>query len=129
MKRAHSGDQVIDLDEICRSLGSRGHDHPWHVKRMAERVRDALEARVVDHPGRTFVVRSLPNPADRQAVAERLGADVVVLAVPAEQAIERARADSRPEWTERAIHDWWSHYGPSPLDTTFDLTGGTGGSP
>lgn len=110
-------------------MGSRGHDHPWHVKRMAERVRDALESQAADHPGRTFVVRSLPNPADRRAVAERLGADVVVLAVPAEEAIGRARADDRPEWTEQAIRDWWGHYESSPLDTTFDVTGGASGFP
>jgi hypothetical protein len=119
---------VIDLDEICRSLGSHGHDHPWHVKRMAERIRDDLEAKAAEHPGRTFVVRSLPNASDRAAVAERLGAEVVVLAVPADEAVDRAHSDGRPSWTEQAIRDWWGHYEPSPLDTTFDLTGGDSGS-
>ena len=119
------GDQVIDLDELCRTLGSRGHDHPWHIKRMAERVREELETKAPEYAGRTFVIRSLPNAADRAAVAERLGADVIVLAVPAEEAIQRARDDGRPEWTERAIHDWWRHYEPSPLDT--ELTRGDAG--
>jgi hypothetical protein len=53
-------------------------------------------------------------------VAKRLGADVVVLAVPAEEAIERARADGRPDWTEQAIRDWWERYEPSPADMTPD---------
>ena len=116
---------MIDLDEICRSLGSHGHDHPWHVKRMAERIRDALEAQAGDRPGRTFVVRSLPNPSDRQAVADRLGADVVVLAIPPDEAVARAHADARPAWTEQAIHDWWSRYRPSATDT--ELTAGDAG--
>lgn len=121
--RAGPNDRVIDLDEIAQSFGSRGHDHPWHVKRLAERVRDSLERHAADHDGRTFVVRSLPDPADRQAVAKRLGADVVVLAVPAETAIERAHTDARPDWTEQAIRDWWSHYQPAPHEQT--LTGET----
>lgn len=116
--RAGPGDQVIDLDEICRSLGSRStHDHPRHIKRMAERVRQSLEDHASDHPGQTFVIRTLPRATDRAAAAERLGARVVVLATPADEAIGRARADGRPEWTEQAIRQWWENYEPSPLDT------------
>ena len=54
---------------------------------------------------------------DRQAVAERLDARVVMLAVDPEQAIARAREDGRPAWTEQAIRDWWERYRPSPVDT------------
>lgn len=79
-------------------------------------MRRSLEDQAKHHPGRTFVIRSLADPADRSAVAERLGARVVVFAVPAEQALERARADGRPNWTEQAIRSWWSRYRPSPMD-------------
>lgn len=117
--RAGPGDQVIDLDEICRSLGSRStHDHPQHIKRMAKQLRRSLEDQAAGGDGQTFVVRSLPNPADREAVARRLGARVVMLAVPADEAIDRARADGRPEWTDQAIRDWWDRYEPSPADET-----------
>lgn len=79
-------------------------------------MRRSLEDQAKTHPGRTFVIRSLADPADRVAVAERLGARVVMLAVPAEEALERARADDRPEWTERAIQSWWERYRPAPID-------------
>lgn len=115
--RAGTGDRVIDLDVICRSLGSRSsHDHPRHIKRMAERVRRSLEERAAETDGETYVIRCLPDPAARAATAERLGARVVVLAVPADEAIGRARADGRPEWTGQAIRDWWDRYEPSPVD-------------
>lgn len=117
--RAHArpGDRVVDFDEICRTLGSQSrYDHPPHVRALAKSMRRSLEEQ--DHPGRTFVTRSLPDPVDRAAVAERLGAHVVVLAVPADQAAQRARADDRPAWTATAIRSWWERYQPSPADDT-----------
>ncbi len=115
--RAGPGDQIIDLDAICRSLGSRSsHDHPRHIKRMAERVRRSLEDRADETDGETFVIRCLPNPVDREAVAKRLGARVVMLAVPADEVVGRAEVDGRPEWTSQAIRDWWDRYEPSPID-------------
>lgn len=115
--RAGPGARVIDLDAICRSLGSRSsHDHPRHIKRMAEQIRRSLEDRAAGGEGETFVIRCLPNPADREAAAKRLGARVVVLAVPEDEALARAVADGRPEWTSQAIRDWWDRYEPSPVD-------------
>jgi hypothetical protein len=108
---------VVDFDQLCRVLGSRSHhDHPAHVRAVAKSMRRSLEEAAVARPGRTFVIRSLADPADRAAVAERLGARVVMLATPADEAIARAHADDRPEWTERAIRSWWDRYQPSPVD-------------
>jgi predicted kinase len=116
-QQARPGDQVVDFDQLCRVLGSRSHhDHPAHVRAVAKSMRRSLEEAAVARPGRTFVIRSLADPADRAAVAERLGARVVMLATPADEAIARAHADDRPEWTERAIRSWWDRYQPSPID-------------
>lgn len=113
--RARPGDRIVDFDEICRTLGSRSrHDHPPQLRALAKSMRRSLEAQ--EHPGRTFVTRSLPDPADHAAVAQRLGARVVVLAVPADQATRRACADDRPAWTEDVIHDWWARYAPAAVD-------------
>jgi hypothetical protein len=107
----------VDFDQLCRALGSKArHDHPEHVRALAKSMRRSLEDQAKTHPGRTFVIRSLADPDDRAAVAERLGARVVMLAVPAKEALERARADDRPEWTERAIQSWWERYRPAPID-------------
>lgn len=115
--QAKPGDQVIDFDQLCRSLGSFArHDHPPHVRQLAKAMRRSLEDRASDHPGRTWVIRSLPRAEDRTAVAERLNARVVMHAVSTEEAIARARRDQRPAWTEQAIRGWWDNYQPSPID-------------
>lgn len=121
-RQASNGDRVIDFDQLCRSLGSRSHhDHPRHVREMAKAVRRSIEDKASEHPGRTWVIRSLPKASDRAAVAERLGARVVMLATPADEALERARYDNRPRWTESAIRDWWQAYEPLPADEVPDL--------
>lgn len=121
-QRAAPGDQVIDFDQLCRSLGSKArHDHPRSVRQMAKSIRRSIEDKTSEYPGRTWVIRSLPKASDRAAVAERLGARVVMLATPAAEAVERARNDNRPEWTESAIRDWWQAYEPLPADETPDL--------
>lgn len=113
------GDQVIDFDDLCRDLGSRSHhDHPKHVRALASSIRRSLEDQAKSRPGRTFVIRSLPDPGDRAEAAERLGARVVMFATPAEQAIGQANADGRPDWTEQAIRSWWDRYQPLPTDET-----------
>lgn len=116
-RQAQPGDRVVDFDQLCRTLGSSSrHNHPDHVRALAKSMRRSLEDTAKDHPGRTFVIRSLADPSDRVAVAERLGARVVMLATPADEAVARAHADERPEWTERAIRSWWDRYQPSPID-------------
>jgi predicted kinase len=116
-QHAGPGDQVIDFDAICRRLGSPSrYDHPPRIRALAKMVRSAMEQQATAHPGRTYVIRSLPDPEDRAAVAERLGARVVMLATPAEEAMRRAAADDRPAWTAAAIRSWWDRYRPSPAD-------------
>lgn len=117
--QAKRGDQVVDFDQICRSLGSRSHhDHPPQIRQMAKAMRRSIEDHAGEHAGRTFVIRTLPDPAQRAAVAERLGARVVMFAVPMEQSLRQARHDGRPAWTEQAIRSWYDRYEPSPVDTT-----------
>jgi 5-methylcytosine-specific restriction protein A len=120
-RQAKPGDQVIDFDQLCRSLGSKArHDHPRAVRQMAKAIRRSMENEAAQYPGRTWVIRSLPKASDRAAVAERLGARVVMLATPAERALDQARNDNRPEWTASAIRDWWQAYEPLPADETPD---------
>ena len=116
-EQARPGDQVVDFDELCRTLGSKSHhDHPPQVRALAKSMRRSLEQQATQRPGRTFVIRSLADPADRTAVAQRLGARVVMFAVPEQQALEQASRDERPGWTEQAIRSWWARYQPAALD-------------
>jgi 5-methylcytosine-specific restriction protein A len=116
-QHARPGDQILDFDSICRSLGSKAtHDHPPHVRALAMDVRRALEDRAAAMPRQTWVIRSLAEPDKRAAVAERLGAKVVVLATPLDETLARAAADNRPGWTEEAITSWWDRYQPADFD-------------
>lgn len=118
--------EVVDLDTIAAELGSGdGHDHPEPVRTAAlaetERRIDALT-------GDAVVIRSAPTVAERRALAERIGADhVIVLDVPAETAKARAAADDRPGWTAGAIDRWWSRYEPDG-DTRSEQTLSTPGA-
>jgi len=114
---AEHGAEVIDADAIAQEFGSvHGHDHPPQINSAALVEADR---RVDDAAGPLVVVRSAPTPAERQALAARIGADrVIVLDVPAETAKARAVADGRPWWTADAIDRWWADYQPSPGDET-----------
>lgn len=122
-ERAKPGDQIIDYDEIAQSLGSPDrHDHPEEIRKAARRAREAMEAEAAKRAGRTWVIRSLPDAADRQRVAEQLSASqVVVLATPEEECLRRAAADNRPDWTSEVITSWWRRY---TADTTETPTRG-----
>lgn len=116
------GDQVIDYDTIARQLGSTDdHDHPEDVRRATRMVRTWLEDRAAGHPGRTWVIRSLPDAAERRQVASRIGAGrVVVLDTPAEECLARAKAAGRPDWTTDAVAHWWRRYTPDPETSASD---------
>lgn len=115
-ENAADGDRVVDLDAICRRLGSPdGHNHPQQILERARLVRAAEETLVSRmQSGTAWVIRSLPEPGRRARVASALGAtDVVVLTTPAAEAKSRAAADRRPVWTGPVIDRWWTRYRPN----------------
>lgn len=115
-ERSAPGDRVVDLDAICRRLGSPARfNHPEHVRAQARRVREAEETLVSRmHTGTAWVIRTMPDPDRRARHATALGAtEVVVLATDAETAKARAADDERPAWTAGVIDRWWDRYRPS----------------
>ena len=107
-ERMQPGDLVVDYDDIARRLGSRrthGHDYRFHKKVEAVIAR-ALAALEQGKHDRAWVIRSLPNDADRQALARRIGAEVVVLDEPDEVLLARARQRGNPAPTVAAIRQW-----------------------
>lgn len=112
-EHAKPGDLVVDFDEIAHKLGSPSrHDHPPRVRNKVRLIRAMQESTAARHPGDAWIIRTLPDGADRRAVAQRLNARTVVLAPPVEDGLARARADGRPAWTAQAIRDWWDRYTP-----------------
>ncbi|WP_197012451.1 AAA family ATPase [Actinomadura viridis] len=115
-EHAASGDRVVDLDAICRRLGSPDpHNHPEHIRGRARRVRAAEETLVSRmQTGTAWVIRTMPEPERRTRHAAALGAtEVVVLATPLDEAKSRAADAGRPAWTGPVIDRWWDRYRPS----------------
>ena len=106
------GAEVVDFDLIAQELGSPStHDHTEQIRQKAgaefDRRLDALT-------GSAVVVRSAPTAQERSRIADRIGAEsVVVLDTPADEAKRRAKSDDRPSWTADAIDKWWSDYEPA----------------
>lgn len=115
-EHAAPGDRVIDLDAICRRLGSKDpHQHPQTILEQARRARAAEEALVARMTaGTAWVLRTMPEPDRRARHAAALGAtEVVVLTADPATAKARAQRDSRPAWTGAVIDRWWNRYRPS----------------
>jgi predicted kinase len=105
------GDVVICHDLIAQQLGSPvEHNHARIHRRRAEHVvksrMRAIAERSTDNETTTWIIRCLPNPRRRQALANLLGAEVVLLTPPLETLIERAATRTDQPATERAIRRW-----------------------
>lgn len=105
-QHAKPGDVILDYDEIARELGSPDPwDHPKDIGYAAEaEMQRRLAALPADRDA--WIVRCAPGP-ERDRLAATLGAEVVLLDVPAEEAKARAARDGRPPWTADAIDRWW----------------------
>lgn len=111
-KHAKPGDLVLDYDDIARELGS---PHPWdHPERIGRAAEREMRRRIAELPPDrdAWVIRCAPGP-EREALAAQIGAEVVVLDVPADEAKRRAVRDGRPAWTRAAIDRWWRNYQPT----------------
>lgn len=111
LQLAQPGDLVLDRDVLARQLGSRrGHMHSRYITRLAEqrmRTRLARLASTVDDVT-AYVVRCAPLAAQRERLAQQLGAEVQLLDPGIEECLRRARAAHRPAGTVRAIHQWYA---------------------
>jgi hypothetical protein len=112
-------DVVVDFDEVARRLGS---PVTWmHAPRYvdaAEREVARLMDRVAAMPtGQAWVIRCVPDPDERTALAGRLAADrTLVVKPPMMTAMVRAHGRPTPRLTKRAITQWYSRYAPAPGD-------------
>lgn len=108
-ERFKDGDFVVDFDEIRQT-------HPSLSLDELRVIRDSLEQVAKDFKGNAWVIRCVADAQKRTEVAERIGAEeVVVLETDAATAKERVKARGRnPEKNEQvfsAIDNWWSQYG------------------
>lgn len=104
------GDLVVDYDDIARRLGSpvsHGHDFKYH--RRVEHIisKMLLDIEIGIRP-RAWVIRSLPEPEAREALAKQLGATVHVVDAPDDLLMERANMRPNRSQTVAAIKEWRS---------------------
>jgi len=107
-QHAQPDDLVVDLDHLAQLLGSpRSHGHPRPIRHRAEawllELCDEVAAGM--HPS-AWIVRTLPDPAQRAEWAAWLNAQVVVLDAPDDVLIDRAQQRPWPGATIDAIR-WW----------------------
>lgn len=108
------GDLVVDYDDIAQRLGSpRSHNHhPKFYKRVEATIARALDGIRRGRHERAWVIRS--NLARAQALADDLGARLVVIDEPDAVLIERAAKRPDPSATIRGIREWRQAHGISP---------------
>jgi predicted kinase len=110
---------IVDRDDIAQRLGSpHPWNHPRHITTAAEREMQAQLDYIANTGDITaYVVRSLPDPVDREQLATRLGATVTLLDPGQRECERRARADHRPQWTYGAITNWYKRTQPTDRPT------------
>lgn len=103
-----AGGLLVCFDTIAADLGHRGPGRPrWSVAQAAEaRVQQLLDEISAGHHDGAIVIRTLPGRDRRDALAARLGADVVLLVPPREVLLERAAQRADPRQTIRDIDRW-----------------------
>ncbi len=110
---AQPGDTILDRDEISISLGhGTQYRRPRWANDQAEQAFRTKAAQIAAAKDITaYVVRTLPYPGQRQALADYLDAEVQVLDPGMEECIRRAQTDGRPSVTRQWIRQWYTKAG------------------
>ncbi len=122
--RAGAGDVVIDLDRIVAEVSGQPFTHDWDRfdwTAIAMRRRNGMLADLSRAKGgRAWFIVSAPAAEDRQWLADKLGAEAVVV-LPVPMAVCRARVLADPgrnaAATLRGVAQWWAEYQPRAGDT------------
>lgn len=112
---AEPGDVVLDYDDIARALGSPAlwrHPEPWRT--LAEHaLQDAVaHAYQTGDTATAYLLRTAPRATQRAALAQRWQATVYLLNPGERECKRRAKRDSRPSGTSRAVSDWYHWHRP-----------------
>lgn len=111
------GDLIIDMDSIWQCVsGCDRYVKPNRLKSVVFAVRDNLLESVKYRRGKwlnAYIIGGYPYQAERERLAESLGAREVFIDTDREECLSRLLAceDSRnkDEWT-KYINDWWLQY-------------------
>jgi 5-methylcytosine-specific restriction protein A len=125
-QRKRWGDLVVDVDGLFVALsgGLDWYEKPAGLLPYVLDARDSVIAHLArgdDDLGRAWIITSEADAVKRQALAQRLGASVVVLEVSASECLRRIatdarRADKVEQWRS-IVERWWSEYKPADGET------------
>ena len=94
-ERMEAGDVIVDIDDIWQQISGRPrYEKPNSIKPLVFATRDAQEEQVRMGAGtwrNAFIIRGLPLPMDRKRLAERMGAEIIMIDTPKEECLERLR--------------------------------------
>ena len=119
------GDVIVDVDALHAALtGQNGHYHHEHLTGFILSVRDAiygllLRASKADVPA-VWIIAGLPDRMERERVAARFNAKVVVFNLPLDACLDRIAHDpnrirSNLNWRS-IVQSWWNRFEPSEKD-------------
>lgn len=115
--QAGAGDIVIDLDDIGNEIApSRREYHDWdkrHLKQALYIRNRRIAALSKAKGGTAYLILTVPKREDRQWWIDKLNAQSVVMATPADVCIERLKEDGRAdEPLKNVVRQWWFEYNP-----------------
>lgn len=112
----NEGDLIIDMDNIWSCIsGCDRYVKPNRLKSVVFSVRDNLLESVRYRRGRwlnAYIIGGYPFRAERERLADQLGARLVHIDTPKEECIQRLNScEDRDisEWT-KYINDWWLQF-------------------
>ncbi len=128
-QRMREGELVVDVDALGVALsGQPTYHRPGALLPYVLAARDAVIGRLaMSRSGlRAWVIAGVPNPKERQRLAVKLKAQVIVLEVGVEECLRRIQHDERRsalvrEW-EVIVRDWWRAYRRQPGETVIEAT-------
>lgn len=108
-EHARPGDLIYDYDDVHRVLSGRApHDHDPAIRPFVLAARDGIYGELERRSEQAaWVITSTRRTSDLAKLRDRLGAEVILLAIEREEAHRRCDADQRPEAWHEYIDRWF----------------------
>ena len=112
------GDLVVDLDSIWQAVtGLPRYEKPARLRAVVFRIRDTLLDMVKHRAGKwvkAYIIGGYPNTAERERLAQDIGASLVFIDTTQEECLRRLADDEERDKDEWAgyITDWFEKYTP-----------------
>lgn len=112
LEQMSNNDIIVDLDMIYEMLtGQDGHEHSEGLRFIAFKIRDTLYDIIKTRYGRfdnAYIVAGLPHRGEREALARRLGAELVHIDTSEGECIKRA--EGRASHTTQIIKNYFVNF-------------------